>query len=168
MGILTVGDVLNSEFAGNSHKLAKMMNDYVPHPIDYKKDLENIIVYNAAGKDVLKSRGYSWNSLDLAWTKEIHKSELENEKQYLLSLGIKESDVKCADGAAVVLRLRKSVKLYNVPYQLNMTIEKFFKYQRVSTGPERYWKKQINGDTLPAKEYNELTKLIPNIRIVIE
>lgn len=167
MGILAVDDVLKSEFAGNSHKLAKMMNDYVPHPVDYKKDLENIIVYNAAGKD-LKPRGYIWNSLDLAWTKEIHKSDLESEKQYLLLLGVKASDIKCADGAAVVLRLRKSVKLYNVPYQYNLTIEKFFKYQRVNTGSERFWKKQINGVALPAKEQQELTKLIPNIRIVIE
>lgn len=170
MGILTVDDVIHSESnARNRDKLARMMNDYVPHPVDYKKDVVHIFVYNAADKKApLTVRGYGWNKLDTAWTKEIPKYDIEKEKQYLLSLGIKESDVMCTEGGAVVTRLRKTAKLYNVPYQYNKLIENFFGYRRVDTGAQRYWQKQLKGDSLSPKEYSELEKLIKGIRIVID
>lgn len=168
MGILTIDDVLHSELnARNKNKLAKMMTDYVPRPIDYKSDIAHVFVYNAyAIKDELKARGYSWNGLEFAWTIEVSQDNLDAEKNYLLSLGLSESDIKCVEGAAVVTRLRKSAKLFNVPYESNDLVKKFG-YRWTDAGKKKYWKKKIDGDTLSAEEQKELEK-IPGIRIVID
>lgn len=168
MGIMTVDDVVHSEStARNRDKLAKMMDDYVPNPISYKPDIVHIFVYHSFEiKENLKARGYAWNKLDEAWTREIHKPDLESEKEFLFSLGLHESDVKYVEGGAVVTRLRKSAKLFGVPRQFNGIVKKLG-YRWFEGGKRKYWVKKLDGDSLAEEERQELEK-IPGILIVID
>lgn len=168
MHILTVEDVVDGESrAGNKHKLARMMNDYVPHPTSYKADVVHLFVYNSFEvKEQLKARGYKWNRLDTAWTREIHKDELGSEKDFLFSLGLLETDIKWVEGGAVVTRLRKSAKLFHVPRECNGIVKKLG-YRWVDAGKKKYWQKKLDGDVLPEDERKELEK-IQGIYIVID
>lgn len=169
MGILKVEDVTedSESRARNQYKLAGMMHEYVPHPIDYKADNVQLFVYNAYSvKDKLKSHGYRWNGLDQAWTKELPESEFEDEMQFLQSLPVPESDIKQVRGGAVVTRLRKSAKLFNVPYE-QRDIVKGLGYRWVDAKKQKYWRKLIDGDCLPDAELAEIRK-ISGVRVVID
>lgn len=168
MGILTVDDVIHSESnARNRDKLAKMMKDYVPHPVDYKKDIVQVFVYNSyAVKNTLKANGYRWNGLECAWSKEILKNELEKEIDFLFRLRLVESDIKVIESHAVVTRIRKSAKLFHVPRECNHIVKEFG-YRWTDAGKLKYWKKKIDGDSLPESERKELEK-IEGIYIVVD
>ena len=169
MGILKVEDVTedSESRARNKHKLAGMMHEYVPRPIDYKANNVQLFVYNAYSvKDKLKSHGYRWNGLDQAWTKELSGEELEEEMNFLQSLSVPASDIKQVRGGAVVTRLRKSAKLFNVPYE-QRDIVKGLGYRWVDAKKQKYWRKPIDGDCLPDDELTEIRK-ISGIRIIVD
>lgn len=168
MGVLTVDDVIYSEStARNRDKLAGMMNDYVPHPIAYKADTVHIFVYHSFDyKDILKSRGYKWNKLDAAWTKELQAQDLEAEKTFLLSLGLSENDIKHIKGGAVVTRLKKSIKLFNVPKKDNYIVKKLG-YRWFDGGKRKYWQKKVDGNSIPDEERSQL-EAIEGIFIVVD
>lgn len=169
MGILKVEDVTegSESRARNKNKLARMMSEYVPRPFDYKSDTITLFVYNAyAIKEKLKTHGYHWNGLDQAWTKELLEEDLEDELQYLQALSIPEADIKQVRGGAVVTRLRKSAKLFNVPYEQNKVVKQLG-YRWVDAKKHKYWRKLIDGDKLPEDEAAEIKK-IPGVRVVID
>lgn len=63
-------------------KVLKMMEEYVPNPIEYKKNVYLISVYDCyAIKDILKEKGYHYNGNTSAWEKEI--MDVEEEKVWL-------------------------------------------------------------------------------------
>lgn len=169
MGILKVEDLtINSESRGrDKSKLARMMSEYVPRPFDYKSDTITLFVYNAfAIRDKLKIHGYHWNGLDQAWMKGLLEEEMESEMQFLQSLSVPESDTKWVRGGAVVTRLRKSAKLFNVPYEQNEVVKRLG-YRWVDAKKHKYWRKLIDGDKLPEDEAAEIKK-IPGVRVVID
>lgn len=166
MGILTVNDVRFSESrARNRDKLARMMSDYVPHPVAYKQDKAQIYAYNCfAIKDTLKSRGYAWNGLDKAWTIEIPSDTTEEEKAFLAALGVSEEDIKVISGGAVAVRLRKNVKLYNVPFEKNAVVKSLgYSWDK----KEKVWAKKIPGNDISDDERNQLRENIPMIGILV-
>ena len=154
MGILTKYDVINStSHARNRDKLANMMDDYVPHPVEYKKDKCSVSVYGAYSiKDMLKEYGYTWNALDGAWVREISRDEIEEEKEFLVSYDIPEKDIKIVEGSAVISRLRKNARVYNVPYEEREKMKQLG-YRWNNNGKEKYWEKKIDGDELDEKEF---------------
>lgn len=168
MGILTVDDVVHSEStARNRNKLAHMMKDYVAKPVDYKKNVVQVFVYNCFNlKGRLKAQGYHWNGLESAWHKEVNRDELHNEREFLSSLGIPDADVKVLESAAVITRIRKSAKLFDVPRYHNNIVKKFG-YRWTDAGKQKYWQKRIDGDSISESERKELEK-IEGIRIVID
>ena len=162
MGIISPTDV-NEHNSRSKSKIMKRIASYTPNPVEYKKDLVKICAYNSfAVKGILKSREYRWNGADLSWSKEVHINDLEAEKKMLLSLGLSEEDLKVIEGAGVVSRARKIVRLYGVPYE-QREIPKALGYKWVKK--EAAWEKQID-DTLSMEERDELNK-IPKIRIRI-
>lgn len=170
MGILSKEDVLNSGSTSRSLNRViikrKMLDSYVPHPTDYKQDVAQIFVYNAyAVKDVLKSRGYKWNSLDMSWVLETNSNAINEEHDHLLNLGVQKENIKTINGSAVISRLRKNVNLYNVPYD-KKDIVKSLGYRWTDTGKKKYWQRKIDGDSLPADERSVLEGIV-GIRIVI-
>lgn len=68
--------------ASDSKKVRKMIEDYEPVPIAYKKDVLIVRVRNCFDiKEQLKARGYHFNSIEKSW--ELETSEVENEKKFL-------------------------------------------------------------------------------------
>ena len=167
MGIISKDDVVYSDSkAQNRDKLAKMMDEYAPHPVEYKPDNVMICVYNAFSvKSTLKERGYQWNSLDEAWTRELTSGDLDAEQQLLSSLGLEETDIKIVEGNAVVVRLRKNARLYNVPFESNQTV-KGLGFHWVNNGKQKYWEKKLYGESLTEEE-SEVLNAIPGIKIKI-
>ena len=76
--------------ASDSKKVRKMIEDYEPVPIAYKKDVLIVRVRNCFDiKDQLKARGYHFNGIEKSW--ELETSEVENEKKFLDNV---ETDIK--------------------------------------------------------------------------
>lgn len=157
MGILDKTDVINSSsHAQNRDKLARMMKDYEPHPVPYKKDRLQLSVYDSyAVKDELKARGFTWNPLDQAWTREVKAEEEDAERSFLGSIGVKDENIRVLKGNAVVTRLRKTARIYNAPFEANATIKQFG-YRWVNTGRSKYWERMIDGSSIPRKEEEAL------------
>lgn len=167
MGILTKDDVVNSgSNARNRNKLAKMMDEYQPNPVSYKQDTAQVFAYNAYPvKNALKARGYQWNGLDMAWVLETKETSVDAEKELLLSLGLKETEIKIISSNAVVARLRKNVQLYNVPFESNQIV-KDLGYRWNGEGKRKYWWKKIDGDCLPSSE-TAILEGIAGLKIII-
>lgn len=71
--------------ASDSRKVAKILERYKPHPIEYKKEMELIQVFHAYKfRKELKERGYSYNPLIKAW--ELETENTAEESKYLDSL----------------------------------------------------------------------------------
>lgn len=162
MGIITPSDV-NEHNSRCRSKTMKRIASYTPNPVDYKKDIIRIHVYNCYSiKGILKSKGYQWNGADMSWTKEINISDIDEERENLFSLGVSENNIKITTGPGVVSRIRSVVRLYDVPYE-QREIPKSLGYKWVKK--ESAWEKQID-DNLSSEE-KETLKQIPKIRIRI-
>lgn len=86
MGLFDKEQFLNAtRDASDSNKIAKMIADYIPEDISYKKDVVTIEVRNCyEKKDILKARGgYTWNKVNKTWEKEVTGTELDDEKNFL-------------------------------------------------------------------------------------
>lgn len=165
MGILGPSDVVHSgSQARNRDKLARMMREYVPHPIAYKQSRITVCVYNCyAAKDSLKAQGFSWNALDKAWTIEMDNSEESEYRAFLANLKIPETDVKVISGGAVISRLKKNIRLRGVPYS-HKEIPKNFGYNW--NKEQKFWEKRLDTDTIPSEEQAAIRQ-IPGIEIEI-
>ena len=123
-------------------------------------------VYNAFHfKEDLKVRGYQWNKLDNSWGRKLKKEDLQDEQKALLALGITQKDIRYAQGGAVVTRLKKTACVYNVPFEKNQIV-KDLGFRWNPKAKPRCWQKQIEGNTLPQKEYESIMK-IPGVKIKI-
>jgi len=74
----------------DAKKVQKILDAYVPplKKTDYKKDIWRIRVQKAFQiKDLLKARGYMFNSYDKVWEKELKKEDIEKERAYLKGIG---------------------------------------------------------------------------------
>ncbi len=170
MGLLSKEEVMRS---GSTSQVLneiiikrKMLDSYIPNPVQYKQDVVQIFVYNAGNiGEILKSRGYSWNSVDAAWFTESITSLLNEEQEYLHGLGLSPENIKVIHSAQVVSRLRKTVCLYNVPTTYNAAMQALG-YELKVSGRNMYWQKTIDENDLPKNEHAAL-KNIAGIRIVI-
>lgn len=75
--------------ASDRKKIDKMLAEYEPVPIEYKRDcfiIEVTECYHV--KDVLKAAQYSWNKINSTWEKEVPVTKLEEEKQFLSELNV--------------------------------------------------------------------------------
>lgn len=171
MGMLTKDDLVDidriEESSSRSRgKVGKMMADYVPHPVAYKQDITTIVVYNCYNvRECLKNRGYRWNGLDKAWTKEIPVCDFESEKEYMLRLGISTEDIKEHSLKGVALRQRKIARLYNVPFE-HKDIAKELGYRWNPSGKQKFWEKRIVEDDISLQE-REKVEQIPGVYIEV-
>ena len=119
MGIVSKEALLNTDnsHARNKNKLAKMVKNYTPSPTAYKENIETISVFDAFNfKIALKERGYFYNGVDKSWVKETPTAEVNDELEYLKTLGL--TNVTVQKSAGVAVRSRKSVQLYGNLYDL--------------------------------------------------
>jgi len=171
MGILTMNDLVDADRIEEAHsssrgKIGRMMAGYVPQPVAYKNDVVTVSVYNCFSvRDILKKRGFRWNGLDKAWTKEIISFDLAAEKNYILSLGVLPQDIKEQSLKGVSIRQRKIVQLYNIPFESNSIVKELgFKWS--TSGKVNHWEKSISEEDLSVQERMKLEQ-IPNILIKI-
>lgn len=161
MGILAPEDIGRSNnHSRNREKLAKMMGEYVPHPVEYKTDVAHISVYNAYNiRNQLRARGYKWNPLELAWVLETKSDKIDAALDYLRGyLHVKESDISVAEGDPILLRQRTNIYLYEVQFDQNQIV-KDLGYHWVTRGKDKFWTKKISGDRLPEEETKYLLSL---------
>ena len=169
MGIISKYDVLNDAQTGsaaNRNKLARMMEDYIPHPVAYKQNIISLYIYNIySQKDFLKGRGYSWNPLDKAWTKELDCSEEKTEREYLIqTLSIPDKDIISKSGGSIATRLTKTIFFYNVPYESRETMKQYgYKW----SSEKKVWIKTIV-ESIDTSEQKNILSLSENIKIKIK
>lgn len=69
-------------------KVRKMLQEYRPKDSGYKKGMKRVVVSHAFEiKDILKSRGFMYNSFNKTWEKEIEESGIPEEELVLRRLG---------------------------------------------------------------------------------
>lgn len=71
------------------NKVKKILNEWTPEYIEYKKDNVTIkanVPFDL--KDEVKSHGYRWNSVEKTWDKSVTETEFDFEMNYLKALGI--------------------------------------------------------------------------------
>lgn len=72
MGLFNRWQFINATAdASDSQKVKRMLEEYRPHPIDYKKDVKLIQVFHAYEiRKNLQKHGYKYNSVLKSWEKE--------------------------------------------------------------------------------------------------
>ena len=88
MGILTEDTFTNDTWSSDKNKVRKIISKYKPNPVEYTMNFPPVVkVYNAYSiKEDLKTRGYTWNTIELLWEKETDNTE--DEAQFLENIGV--------------------------------------------------------------------------------
>lgn len=104
MGLFNKWQFINATAdAGDSRKVKRMLEEYRPHPIDYKKDMKLIQVFRAYEiRKNLQKHGYKYNSVLKSWEKETEKPL--DEATFLDSIG---ADYKIVDARSINLKKLK-------------------------------------------------------------
>lgn len=104
MGLFNKWQFINATAdAGDSRKVKRMLEEYRPHPIDYKKDMKLIQVFCAYEiRKNLQKHGYKYNSVLKSWEKETEKPL--DEATFLDSIG---ADYKIVDARSINLKKLK-------------------------------------------------------------
>ena len=104
MGLFNKWQFINATAdAGDSRKVKRMLEEYRPYPIDYKKDMKLIQVFRAyENRKNLQKHGYKYNSVLKSWEKETEKPL--DEATFLDSIG---ADYKIVDARSINLKKLK-------------------------------------------------------------
>lgn len=104
MGLFNKWQFINATAdASDSRKVKRMLEEYRPYPIDYKKDMKLIQVFRAYEiRKNLQKHGYKYNSVLKSWEKETEKPL--DEATFLDSM---EADYKVVDARSVNLKKLK-------------------------------------------------------------
>lgn len=104
MGLFNKWQFINATAdAGDSRKVKRMLEEYRPYPIDYKKDMKLIQVFRAYEiRKNLQKHGYKYNSVLKSWEKETEKPL--DEATFLDSIG---ADYKIVDARSINLKKLK-------------------------------------------------------------
>ena len=104
MGLFNKWQFINATAdASDSRKVKRMLEEYRPHPIDYKKDMKLIQVFRAYEiRKNLQKHGYKYNSVLKSWEKETEKPL--DETAFLDSIG---ANYKIVDARSINLKKLK-------------------------------------------------------------
>ena len=165
MGMLEKDDIVHSSSrAKNRDKLAKLVSEYVRRPINNIDNSENtsILVYSAySQRDMLKSKDYHWNPIELCWTKDCNPKDVQSENEFLQKAGI--TDIEIVQTGKPIVSHRKTANVYGVPYDKRGQLKAIgFMWNN----SEKCWTKKIRGSFLPKEEASVLRN-ISNIRVEI-
>ena len=81
--------------ATDSRKVKKMLEEYIPHPIDYRKDAKLIQVFHAYEiRQKLQERAYKYNAILKCWEKETDSPQEETDFLDLLEAKYSVVDAK--------------------------------------------------------------------------
>lgn len=104
MGLFNKWQFINATAdASDSRRVKRMLEEYRPHPIDYKKDMKLIQVFRAYEiRKNLQKHGYKYNSVLKSWEKETEKPL--DEATFLDSVG---ANYKIVDARSINLKKLK-------------------------------------------------------------
>ena len=104
MGLFNKWQFINATAdASDSRKVKRMLEEYRPHPINYKQDVKLIQVFYAYEiRKNLQKHGYKYNSVLKSWEK-----ETENALDETAFLDSMEADYKVVDARSVSLKKLK-------------------------------------------------------------
>lgn len=104
MGLFNKWQFINATAdASDSRKVKRMLEEYRPHPINYKQDVKLIQVFYAYEiRKNLQKHGYKYNSVLKSWEK-----ETENPLDETAFLDSMEADYKVVDARSVSLKKLK-------------------------------------------------------------
>lgn len=169
MGILSKEDVETyKNLSQGGKKVARMTEqEYEEKPVEYKKDVVQVRVYNARYvKDILKARRFRWNSADRAWvleTKRYYLPKVLEKLNELAKFGLNPKDIKVIDSPAVISRIVRHVALEKVPFDKKDAVKALgYRWK------DKRWCRDIEGDTLPPEEIRAIIEISPRIEISIE
>ena len=76
--------------SSDRNKVVKMIAGYKPHDIGFKKGIKKVICHNAYyERNTLKDRGFTYNSVNRTWEKEVPEEELEEITEMIEDLELK-------------------------------------------------------------------------------
>lgn len=136
--------LLATKDASDSNKIAKMLNEWTPQDIGYKKDVVTLELFNCyAQKEKIKAYGgYIWNGVNKVWEKELPVSEVDKEKLFLENNGINyrinTENTLSFNGKKIIFAGKGS---YDVKDKL---FADGFRYSKNKKG----WEKEITTETL--------------------
>ncbi len=151
MGVLKKEDFYD-EISSDGGKVRKIVDEYIPHPVKYKKkDTPVVKIYNSYKvKDLLQKREYHWNSLEKIWEKNVE--DIENEKKWLEENKISCMEIKgepyytvsqsnmYVDAVITLVVEGETYKVRNVLKEYGF----YFVYEK------KIWKKQVKASEIDA------------------
>lgn len=74
----------------SEYKVIRMIQDYIPKDVEYKKNKFKIIIFGGYDiKETLKQRGYKFNKIGKAWELEVDETEKEKEESWVMGNSLK-------------------------------------------------------------------------------
>lgn len=93
-------------------KVMAMLKGYKQSPVKIDVDEEDKVIFKISNcykqKDDLKDNEYHWNAVSKTWDKEVFEYDLEEEKSYLIGLGLNDDDIDIVDGNKIDFKAKKS------------------------------------------------------------
>lgn len=164
MGIFTKdGFLVANKDASDSRKIAKMLEEYVPENISYKKDKLMIVVSNAYPiKNQLKEKKFIYNHVNNTWEKEITFTERVAEEEFLKNLDAKYH----IQEPGIVNFLKKSVIIAQKgSFEEKENLKKEgFRYQRKS----KDWRMELLDKAEAAKTLKFLRNKYPSVMFILQ
>lgn len=141
--------------ASDSNKITKMIAEYEPEDVGYKKDTKRIVVRNCyAIKEKLKERNYHYNSLLYTWEKEV--VDTSEEENFLQS---ENAQYDIVDATSLSLKKKRYIYAKKGSYESrNELKEAGFQYD----GKKKIWKIEVQSDI--QKELNEHINNFPTVQ----
>ena len=92
MGITKKND-FDTVDASDSNKIYRMVEEYIPHPVEYRLPIKNTIRCKNCyeQRQQLKDNGFRWNSIEQVWERECYDEEAD--RKLMNELGIEEYSI---------------------------------------------------------------------------
>lgn len=164
MGIFTKdGFLAANKDASDSRKVAKMLEEYVPKNINYKKDKLVIVVSNAYPiKNHLKEKEFIYNHVNNTWEKEITSTERADEEEFLKNLDakyhIQEAGILNFSKKSVIIAQKGSFE------EKENLKKEGFRYQRKS----KDWRIELTNRSEATKMLKFLRNKYPSVIFILQ
>ena len=140
--------------ASDSNKVVKMITDYSPQDVGYKKEVQTIQVFHCFQiKEQLKERGYSWNPINKCWEKEVLLADVNDEQRFLESVHA-EYEVNINNRISFTKTFTLIAGKGSYERREELKADGFY-YQK----ERKFWKKEFKS----ADEVNECRRKYPDI-----
>lgn len=159
MGIFDSDEFMDSIMdASDSGKIRRMIDEYVPNPVEYKTETKVISCINCFNKkDLLKKRGYRYNNFNKTW--DIDTTDPDQEVSFL-----EENQIEYEINGYGQIRFMKKRLIIAAEgsYEAKEGLKKEgFRYN----SKKRWWEFEIDENDISEKYYEFMNKY-PNVNFI--